>query len=98
MTQAQIDKAIAEGRYRNPKLRERTIPTDTRPGNGWLVMSKKELLKAMGLPSGLEVLGVRWSSVLEEFRIIVRGDEVPWMGGEIVHKTPIRTEKQKRDQ
>ena len=68
-------------------------------GNGWLMLTKDELLKALGLTLGeFDVLGIRWSPSREEMKVALRSDQIPWMGGEIVSINPIHTEKELRDQ
>ncbi len=68
------------------------------PGNGWILLSKNDLLKALGLTGEFDVLGIRWSSSREEVKVALRSHEIPWMGGEIVSLNPIHTEKELRDQ
>lgn len=68
------------------------------PGDGWLILSKNDLLKALGLKGDFDVLGLRWSGSREEVKIALRSHEIPWMGGEIVSTNPIHTEKELRDQ
>ena len=68
------------------------------PGNGWIMLSKDELLKALGLTGEFDVLGLRWSSSHKEVKVALRSRQIPWMGGEIVSRNPIHTEKELRDE
>lgn len=73
------------------------IPLDDRPGNGWVMLSKDQLLEAAGLVGDFEVLGVRWYEATQELKVQLRSFDIPWVGGLIVSTSPIRTEKQERD-
>lgn len=85
-----ISKADAEAALLAKRLKS--------PGDGWLILPKEELLKALGLKGEFEVLGLRWSSSRDEVKIALRSRQIPWMGGEIVSLDPVHTAKELRDQ
>ena len=70
---------------------------EPKPGNGWIILTKVQLLKALGLNGEFDVLGVRWSGQSQEIKVDLRSFEIGWRGGRIVQTDPIRTEKEIRE-
>ena len=68
------------------------------PGHGWYTVSKVDLLASFNLPQDLTLLGVRWNPGTETLTLQLSGSAIPWQGGEIIHRNPIQTEKQQRDE
>lgn len=63
------------------------------PGNGYLVLSKPEFLKALGFKDDLDILGVRWTK--NELKVALRGEAIHWQGGQIMKTNPVMTNKQR---
>ena len=66
-------------------------------GQGWVVLSKAQLLKAAGLQGDFLVEGAKWRWQDGTLKLTLQSEEIPWMGGQIVETNPVRTEKQLRD-
>ncbi len=65
--------------------------------DGWINISKEQLLGLCDLPNDLEIMGARWFSGTKTLKLVLSGESIPHPGGEIVSVDPIQTEKGLRD-